>query len=298
VSSFFRLYGYRITRAGSSVTISSGLFSTRSDSFMLSKVNFVKVREPLICRLIGRAILEVEVVGTANSKGVPLLCPLKPKGVACGLLHDLLPEFECTGRLAGQPRVSLVGIGLVAALVMAAASAVFYSVSLEVPGEQHVLLWAVWAAVCAVCAVWGSMAYSTRRFAFDENIALLVTGSCDRTSNYILMDKIQSADVTSTPVQRRAGAARCSLSLLSTAGASTVKSGVFPAEDLEAVSGIVMARIRDGRYDFRRFQRCDARISASEPERIASPNLVSIRSSFHDALELYGHVCLSEGYPV
>ncbi len=271
VSSLFRLYGYRITRLGSSVSISSGFFSTRSDSFMLSKVNFVKVREPLLCRLMGRAILEVEVVGTANNKGVPLLCPLKPKGVAFGLLHDLLPEFECTGKEAGQLRVSLVGIGLVAIVVMAAAAAVLFAVSGEVPREHHAALYVAMAAVAAVCAVWASMAYRTRRFAFDENIALLVTGSCDRTSNYILMDKIQYADVRSTPVQRRAGAARCSLSLLSTAGASTVTSGVFPAEDLEAVSGIVMSRIRDGRYDFRRFQRRYARISA-ELERTASPN--------------------------
>ena len=50
------------------------------------------------------------------------------------------------------------------------------------------------------------------------------------------------------------GAARCDLNLLSTVGASTVTSGVFPAEELEEISSTVMARIRDGRYDFRRFQ--------------------------------------------
>ncbi|MBR6870778.1 MAG: PH domain-containing protein, partial [Candidatus Methanomethylophilaceae archaeon] len=63
VTSFFRLYRYRITRSGDAVSVSSGFFSTREDAFMLSKVNYVKVREPLLCRLMGRVILEVEVVG-------------------------------------------------------------------------------------------------------------------------------------------------------------------------------------------------------------------------------------------
>ena len=254
VSSFFRLYGYRITRSGDAVSVSSGFFSTRKDSFMLSKVNFVKLREPLICRLMGRAMLEVEVVGTANGKGVPLLCPLKSRDIAVGLLHDLLPEFECTGEEMGQPRVSLVGIGLTVAAVLSASAAALLLLSTEIPGSDHVLLYAIAAAVVAACAVWAPMAYRTRRFACDGDIVLMVTGACDRVFNYILIDKIQSADVRSTPVQRRVGAARCRLSLLSTAGASSVMSGVFPAEDLERISATVMDRIRDGRYDFRRFQ--------------------------------------------
>ena len=83
---------------------------------------------------------------------------------------------------------------------------------------------------------------------------LIVAGTCDRVSNYILLDKIQFADVRAGPLERRFGTARCRLSLLSTAGASTVLSGVFPAEKLESVSSEVLKRIEDGRYDFRRFQ--------------------------------------------
>ena len=254
VSSFFKLYGYRITRSGDAVSVSSGFFSTRKDSFLLSKVNFVKVREPLICRLMGRVVLEVEVVGTANSKGAPLLCPLKSKKVALPLLHELLPEFECTGKEMGQPRVSLVGIAMAVAVVLAATFAMLFVLSGYVPSEYHVYLNMAAVVVAVLCALWAPMAYRTRRFACDGNIVLLVTGAFDRVFNYILIDKIQFADVKSTPIQRRMGAARCDLNLLSTVGASTVTSGVFPAEELEEISSTVMARIRDGRYDFRRFQ--------------------------------------------
>ncbi len=254
VSVFFRLYRYRITRTGDAVSVSSGFFSTREHSFLLSKVNYVKVREPFLCRLMGRAILEVEVVGTADSKGVPILCPLKPKKVAMDLLHSLLPEFECSGERIKQERVSIVGLCFWAAAVVSISCAAAYGISREIPAEFSYIPWICVAAAAVLCAVWVAEAFGIRRFACDGTIVMMVTGSFDRTVNYILMDKIQFADVRSSPIQRRAGAATCRLGMLSTAGASSVTSGVFPAEELEAISSTVMDRILDGRYDFRRFQ--------------------------------------------
>ncbi len=254
-SSFLRLYGYRITRSGDMVSVSSGLLSTREDSFLLSKVNCVRIREPFLCRLMGRAILEVEVVGTANGKGVPLLCPLKRRSVALDLFHSLLPEFECSAEPMGQCRVASAGIllrsGAVALAVLAAACLI-----LTYEPAVHPDVVVGFAALGVfLCAFWAIMAYRTRSFACDGDIAMLVVGACDRISDYILMDKIQFADVRSSPIQRRRGAARCRISMLSTSGAASVTSGVFPAEELEKMSSIVLARIKDGRYDFRRFQR-------------------------------------------
>ena len=255
VSSFLRLYGYRITRSGDKVSVSSGLLSTREDSFLLSKVNCVRVREPFLCRLMGRAILEVEVVGTANGKGVPLLCPLKRRSVAMDLFHSLLPEFECSAEPMGQCRVASAGIllkaGIVAFALLAAACLI---VTYEPAADPEVVAGVALFGVL-LCTFWAVMAYRTRAFACDGDIAMLVVGACDRITDHILMDKVQFADVRSSPIQRRKGAASCRISMLSTSGATSVTSGVFPAEELEKVSSTVLARIKDGRYDFRRFQR-------------------------------------------
>jgi uncharacterized membrane protein YdbT with pleckstrin-like domain len=105
-----------------------------------------------------------------------------------------------------------------------------------------------------LCIGWFVLAYRNRSISMNESIVLVVTGSFDRVSNYILFDKVQFANVYSTPIQRRYGAARCRINMLSTAGATAVVTGVFDAESLERVSDTVMERIRDGRYDFRRFQ--------------------------------------------
>jgi len=254
VSKFFRYYNYRIVRDGDTVVISSGLLSTRTDSFELSKVNFVKVREPLICRLLGMSILEAEVVGTADQNGMPLLCPLKKTRVAMALFESLLPEFRCEAEQVRQPRQSVVGIALWMAAMLAAVIAGTL-LALQAISPEHDIYVYVFAAFLTVSIIgWGHLTYRIRTFAMTDSIALFVTGSFDRVSNYILLDKVQFSDVSSSPLQRMFGAGRCSVNLLSTAGITQVQSGVFEKEILENLSYTVRDRIIDGRYDFRRYQ--------------------------------------------
>jgi putative membrane protein len=251
---FFRYYNYRIVRDGDTVVISSGLFATRQDTFELSKVNFVKIREPLVCRFLGRAILEAEVVGTADGEGMPLLCPLKDKGIAVALFESLLPEFQCDAELKSQSKVSLYAITLWMSVTLLAAAGFFYLVMFEVPGEYAMFVNGLFVLVAALTLGWGYLAYKIRRFSMTDTIALMVTGAFDRLSNYVLIDKVQFADVRTSPVMRRTGTARCAVSMLSTLGQTTIVTGVFDVNDLEALPTLVLDRIKDGRYDFRRYQ--------------------------------------------
>ena len=254
IGTFMRYYGYRIVRVGDTVSISSGLISTRTDSFKLSKVNFVRIREPLMCRLMGRCILEAEVVGNANEKGMPLLCPLKDKKIALELFSTLLPEFGCDSEFETQSRTALAGIGMWMAIAFAFVALMAFGIKLELPAELVILL-NVSVALLAVGIIgWGISAYRNRKFAMNDSIVLVVTGSFDRVYNYILIDKIQFANVRTTPLQRRRGDGRCSIHMLSAAGATMVRSGVFRADVLERVSAETLSRIRDGRYDFRKYQ--------------------------------------------
>ncbi len=254
IGTFVRYYGYRLVRVGDTVSVSSGLFSTRTNSFKLTKVNFVRVREPLFCRFIGKAILEAEVVGTANENGIPLLCPTKGKKVVMDLFHELLPEFECSEMQEKQSKTSLATIGLYMLLYLALVSVISYFLYQQDLHGWNFLLYLADAILVVYIAVWGALAFKTYRLAMNDSILMVATGSYDRSSNYILFDKIQYSLVRSNPLQRRRGDGRCLVSMLSSRGFTVVQSGVFKADVLENVSSTVMARIRDGRYDFRKYQ--------------------------------------------
>ena len=89
---------------------------------------------------------------------------------------------------------------------------------------------------------------------FKYTPAKIIKSGTNSQHNYILIDKIQFANVRTTPLQRRRGDGRCSIHMLSAAGATMVRSGVFRADVLEKVSAETLARVRDGRYDFRKYQ--------------------------------------------
>ena len=97
------------------------------------------------------------------------------------------------------------------------------------------------------------LAQRHRTFDMGEDSFMFVYGGYDTATEYINYDKVQYVDVTSGPLQRAFGVAKCSVHMMSSVGYKEITSGLFPPEDLERVSEEVMARIRDGRYDYRRY---------------------------------------------
>ena len=87
-----------------------------------------------------------------------------------------------------------------------------------------------------------------------EETFMLITGGYDRQKEYIRYDKTQIFRVSSGIIQRRFGVGRCNVSLMSSKGATAINSGIFPIDELERVGAEVMDRIRDGRYDYRKYQ--------------------------------------------
>ena len=66
--------------------------------------------------------------------------------------------------------------------------------------------------------------------------------------------KVQYTSVDSGPIQRTFGNATLHVSMMSSQGFRETVSGLFPPRDLERVPAEVMGRIRDGRYDHRRYE--------------------------------------------
>ena len=108
IRTILRYYNYRIYRVGETITVESGLINKYRSSFNINKVNSVRIREPLLARLLGKSLLEAEVVGLADTEGLPLLCPLKGKDIVDGLAVKLVPEFVFESGHHTQPKQSFI----------------------------------------------------------------------------------------------------------------------------------------------------------------------------------------------
>jgi len=265
IRTILRYYNYRIYRVDDTITVESGLISNYRSSFNIKRVNSIRIREPLLARLMGKSVLEAEVVGLADTEGRPLLCPLKSKKTVDDLAQQLVPEFLFETSDMTQPRQSFVPtmmIRVLAALVFLAAGLVlyFYVTSHYQVEDYGYLRYVFYIAVASLCAIAplllivnGLLAQGHREFEMGEETFFFVTGAYDRQREFIRYDKVQVCSVTSGIIQRRFGVGRCTVSLMSSGGAARLMSGIFDRDELEKVSDEVMARISDGRYDYRRY---------------------------------------------
>lgn len=268
-ANIIRYYNYRVFRVGDRVTVESGFLTHTRRSFAIGKVNSVRVRTPLLARLLGRAVLEAEVVGIGDEDTRPLLCPLKRRAEVEDLLGRLMPElhFRAPEDSGGQPRSALpvmaisclVATVLVAALFWALMSYVAPLMEGELSpfGRSLVVtfLVALPAIIVALLIVRVFLAQRHRAVCMGPESVLVVHGTYDLSYEYVNYDKVQYTEVTEGPLDRVFGVAHCDLHMMSAVGFRSLSTGLFEPEQLRRISDEVNARIADGRYDYRRYLR-------------------------------------------
>lgn len=264
VMSILRYYNYRIYRVNDTITVESGMINNYRSSFSVKKVNAIRIRQPLLARFMGKALLEAEVVGIADQQGIPLLCPLKSKKTVMTLANQLIPEMLFDVEKSGQPSKALIPTmanRVFFALVLIAVGFCFYTYTeslADLGYWEHLALLAIDALLMlilpAILVIHGLLAHAGRAFASSDELFMFVIGAYDRETDFIRYDKVQMSVVSSGIIQRRFGVAQCTISTMSAMGAKNIRSGVFFKEDLDAVPSEIMARIRDGRYDYKRYQ--------------------------------------------
>jgi len=263
VRTIMRYYNYRVYRVDDTITVESGLINNYRSSFNINKVNSVRIRQPLLARFMGKALLEAEVIGLADSEGLPLLCPLKGKDIVMNLAHQLVPEFLFDVEHWGQPRKALIPTVMYKVILSCIFIGIgaFTLITAETAGyEDDVSRYLVYGLVISLAAViptllmiHGILAHGNREFIMGDDTFAFVIGAYDRETDFIRYDKVQKTDVRNGPIQRRFGVAECRVSMMSSSGAKVISSGIFMREDLERIGDEIMSRIRDGRYDYRRY---------------------------------------------
>jgi len=258
-----RYSNYRIYRVGDTITIQSGLIRNYRISFDINKINSVRIREPALARVMGKSILEAEVIGLATD-GMPLLCPLKKNNIVNKAVMTLVPEHVFRLESYGQPREAFVPT-VITRLICAIPFVLFTLVVLSMQYEKILeldqlacififsMLALTGVVVPVLLLIHGFLAQGQRSFSTREDAFVFITGAYDKVTEYFLYDKIQTAQVRSGPIERRFGVSTCTVSILSSVGFKKVTSGLFSAEELEKIPRETMARILDGRYDYRRY---------------------------------------------
>lgn len=259
---------YRIYRIGDTITVESGLITTSRRSFKIGKVNSIRMRQPLIARAFGLAVLDAEVVGLTvdrEDSAFPLLCPLKTESEVRSLMARIMPEVVFEPESIPQTRDALMAMSIAnsfyACIAVVVSLFILMLVYPNIDGIDNLsdalfLMTELLVAVGLPLLLTGHtvLAQRNRRFAMGPESFFVVTGGYDTLSEFILYDKVQYANIRSGLIQWRFDASVLEVGMMSSGGFRSVKSGLFPPHELDMVSSEVIDRIHDGRYDYRRYE--------------------------------------------
>lgn len=268
VSMMAHYYNYKIYKSGDTIYISHGLIRTYNKSFKTTRINAVRLRSPLIPRLFGRYMIDAEVVGLVTGDGgdsnaAPLLCPMKDKATIDNMLKILVPDFVSVDETILQPKEAAVPIFARIAAYSAIVATVMYLIQESInsayvesgldPGNLFIWFAGTTVLIITGLIIYGIQSLKVISFRKGEEVFTFVTGVVDRKKVTVKYDKVQTATVSEGPLSKPLGLARGDVSLLSSIGSQSIRSGFFRSGDMEGISEEVLARINDYRYDYRKY---------------------------------------------
>ncbi len=260
-----RYYDFKVYRDGDTIYLQHGLLTNYRSSFEIDKVNAFTIKRPFFARVFGLAYLETDVVGinAVSNDVTPTLCLVTREKELNEIIDRLIPEFvyqqdvikQSDGAdtlIFGKTALGIIITTIVAASVYIISSMDMYS---DFWGSNPMLRTIFNATIVAVYAVvivllvagWRS-SLRNKGYAFCEDKLTFFIGVLDFQEVRIRYDCIQVLMTESGYFARRKGLSKCTVSMLSSSGMRTVKSGYFRTEMFDDIGEELLTRIRNGHY--------------------------------------------------
>lgn len=261
-SMVIKYYNFKVYRIKDTVYLSHGALRLYRTSFKINRINAVRVKRTLIARLLGKASLEMEVVGlaSADEDSRPVLCIMTDMDNIRKVIREVAPMFEfeegalqpVESRMVWMMKAVYVTAGFA---ILALAFLNWYPVEFNelFAHETYIRMAVIGTAVVAILSFLGAYrGYKVDLLGMGEDVFMFRYGIVDRCTSVMQYDRVQFSELYAWPMAARRGLARCQVRMLSSRGSSVTTSGYYPVEELERIQSEVMERIRDGRYDYRK----------------------------------------------
>ncbi len=225
-------HGFRLSEHGRRLTIERGLLARWRTSASRRRIQAWTLREGLMHRVLGRRSLEVDTAVAEDEhrqRALRELAPIATPDACTALIEHLLPHGQWS-QLPWQPLPARswwrLFLPVVPVALLAAAAGTWY---LGAWGAL-VLLWLPWAAVTA------RQRAARAGYALGEELVAVREGWWSRHWRFAELDKLQTLQITRSPIDRRCGTATL---WLDTAGAGTMapplRMRFLPEADAQAL---------------------------------------------------------------
>ena len=265
IMQIIRYYNFKVYRDGDTIYIQHGLLTNYRSSFEINKVNAFSIERPFFARMMGLAYLETDVVGinAVSNEVTPTLCLITREKELKEIIDRLIPEFVYQQDVIKQsPGANSLIFGktflaviittiVVVSTILIANMDQFDESWASNPGSETIFLAIVlltYAAVVILLLIGWRQSISNKGYSYCDDKFTFFTGVLDLVEVRIRYDCVQILSTESGYFARRKGLSKCTVSMLSSSGTRSVKSGYFKTDMFDDISATLLKRVRNGHY--------------------------------------------------
>lgn len=248
LKSFFAYYKLEAVRVGKELNISYGFFDKKTFKLPVDKVASIKLREPLIGRLFGKAYAEVVCVGMGDDeKELSLISLCTSKKLLAVKLKRLLPELM-PEEIKSAEEFFVVKKENRKAIIVRGFKSIIYMGSLVVGAVVAINLFEdnlselfsvfgiILMTMCALILVYQICRNFSSGYSVDSRYLRLTNGAFNRDTSIIPYKKIEYMTINKTPVYNILGLVSANIFVRSSAITGMVTQSCYiDDKDMEAI---------------------------------------------------------------
>jgi len=235
--SFIGYHDFKITKRGNEIRISFGLLERHTNTFSYDRIKAVKISQGLVQRMLGFAVIKLEVIGyTNNGEGdnnaelgvlVPF-CKYSEVGeILSRILPDYVPEKKQTKAVSYFPFVSWFSLFLATVtgvvLLQTILPLLIFNVSPSVIATVSFGLVATAALVFIVKAISSVLAYQNNGIAIRDKKITACYGGFTKNITVFMKKNLIAAESATTPLRQKSGISTIVMHLKTNAMSNEIK---------------------------------------------------------------------------
>lgn len=238
IHSFVGYYKFKIIKRGNDIQISYGLLEKHTNTFSYDRIKAVKITQGLVQRMLGFAVIRLEVIGYTNNTGddnknadlgvlVPF-CKYEEVGeILSKVLPDYVPDEKQTKSASYFPFVSwfllVLGIVLGVTLILAIADMMIFNIPAAVIFAVSLAIIGVGFFILVIKAISAILSYQTNGLAINNDKITAYYGGFTKNVTVFSSKNLIAAESITTPLRKKAGISSLVMHLKTNAISNEIK---------------------------------------------------------------------------
>jgi len=254
IHSFVGYHKFTITKRGNDIQIAFGLLEKHTNTFSYDRIKAVKISQGLVQRMLGFAVINLEVIGYTNDNGsdnnselgvlVPFCKYDEVSEILGKVLPDYIPDEKQTKSVSYFPFLSwfalILGIITGVVLLQSTISMRIFNVSSSVIAAVTFAVVGAGVIILAVKAVSAIFSYQNNGLAIRNGKITAYYGGFTKNVTVFMSRNLIAAENVTTPLRKKVGITSLVMHLKTNAMSNEIKVHIQKEELSEKLEKLLV----------------------------------------------------------